>query len=245
MKKYLMLMAGACASVSWSQTAVSTGEPVAEASTITMGQIIADGGPLMYPILLLSILSVCLIIFYFLTLRASLLFPKQFLQDARDAAEAGDLESLRELCQKDTSAAAKVIGSALSLCADGQPLDMSLVREAMEEEGNYQAGVLWQRIQYLMDIAVISPMVGLLGTVWGMMVSFSGLEAGVNFANKAATLASGVSQAMFTTFGGLIVGIVAMVFYALFRGKVNRLVNQLETSCGAVVRSLAFKLQAR
>ncbi|MBP1583596.1 MAG: MotA/TolQ/ExbB proton channel family protein, partial [Victivallales bacterium] len=140
---------------------------------------------------------------------------------------------------------AKVIGSALSLCADGQPLDMSLVREAMEEEGNYQAGVLWQRIQYLMDIAVISPMVGLLGTVWGMMVSFSGLEAGVNFANKAATLASGVSQAMFTTFGGLIVGIVAMVFYALFRGKVNRLVNQLETSCGAVVRSLAFKLQAR
>jgi biopolymer transport protein ExbB len=244
MRKILTLMAVLLVSTSWAQTAPE-GEAAAEAATITMGQIIADGGPLMYPILLLSVLAVCLIIFYFLTLRASLLFPKAFLQEAREAAEAGDLESLRELCQKESSAAGKVIGSALELCTDGQPLDMSLVREAMEEEGNYQAGVLWQRIQYLMDIAVVSPMVGLLGTVWGMMVSFSGLEAGVNFANKAATLASGVSQAMFTTFGGLIVGIVAMVFYAVFRGKVNRLVNQLETSCGSVVRSLAFKLQAR
>ena len=244
MRKILTLMAVLLVSTSWAQTAPE-GEAAAEAATITMGQIIADGGPLMYPILLLSVLAVCLIIFYFLTLRASLLFPKAFLQEAREAAEAGDLESLRELCQKESSAAGKVIGSALELCTDGQPLDMSLVREAMEEEGNYQAGVLWQRIQYLMDIAVVSPMVGLLGTVWGMMVSFSGLEAGVNFANKAATLASGVSQAMFTTFGGLIVGIVAMVFYAVFRGKVNRLVNQLETSCGSVIRSLAFKQQAR
>jgi len=217
-------------------------EPVAgEASSITVRQIIVEGGPLMYPIVLLSFLAVCLIVFYLLTLRAGLIYPKKFLAEAEELAASSDIDGLKELCAADDSPAARIINAALAQYEGGMTPDPAMLREAMEEEGGAQAGMLWQRIQYLMDISVVAPMVGLLGTVWGMMVSFSGLEGGVNFANKAATLASGVSQAMFTTFGGLIVGILGMVFYSIFRGHVNKLVGQLETRCGIVVRKLTAK----
>ena len=88
-------------------------------------------------------------------------------------------------------------------------------------------------------ILLLTPMLGLLGTVWGMMVSFSGLESGVSMINKADTLANGVSQAMYTTFGGLIVGIFAMAMYDLMRGRLNKLIGGMESACNSVLRRLS------
>ncbi len=193
----------------------------------------------MHVIVGLSLIALGLIIFYLLTLRPGLIFPKHFILEAQDAAEVGDWESLRELCQENSSPAALIINAALEQCVEGQALDYNTLRDAMEDEGVRQASFLWQRIQYLLDISVISPMVGLLGTVWGMMVSFSGLESGISIINKADALASGVAQAMYTTFGGLIVGIFSMAAYALFRGRINRLVGNLESACNSVLRRLA------
>ena len=153
--------------------------------------------------------------------------------------EDGDVEGLRDLCLNNGSCAAKIIGAALEQCEDGHVAEHVVLRDAMEDEGGRQAGMLWQRLQYLMDIAVIAPMVGLLGTVWGMMVSFSGLESGVSMINKADTLANGVSQAMYTTFGGLIVGIFAMAMYDLMRGRLNKLIGGMESACNSVLRRLS------
>ena len=119
----------------------------------------------------------------------------------------------------------------------------SYLCDAVEDEGVRQAGLLWQRLQYLMDIAVIAPMVGLLGTVWGMMVSFSGLESGVSFVNKADALANGVAQAMYTTFGGLIVGIFAMSMYDFMRGRLSKLISGMEGACDSVLRRLSPKIR--
>ena len=104
----------------------------------------------------------------------------------------------------------------------GHIADHVILRDAMEDEGGRQAGLLWQRLQYLMDIAVIAPMVGLLGTVWGMMVSFSGLESGVSMINKADTLANGVSA-----------------MYDLMRGRLNKLIGGMESACNSVLRRLS------
>ena len=206
---------------------------------ITIEDIMVRGGWLMNVIAGLSLLAIALLFFYLLSMRQGTLYPRSFIMEAQDAAEDGDLEGLRDLCLNNGSCAAKIIGAALEQCEDGHVAEHVVLRDAMEDEGGRQAGMLWQRLQYLMDIAVIAPMVGLLGTVWGMMVSFSGLESGVNMINKADTLANGVSQAMYTTFGGLIVGIFAMAMYDLMRGRLNKLIGGMESACNSVLRRLS------
>lgn len=206
---------------------------------ITIEDIMVRGGWLMNVIAGLSLLAIALLFFYLLSMRQGTLYPRSFIMEAQDAAEDGDLEGLRDLCLNNGSCAAKIISAALEQCDDGHIADHVILRDAMEDEGGRQAGLLWQRLQYLMDIAVIAPMVGLLGTVWGMMVSFSGLESGVSMINKADTLANGVSQAMYTTFGGLIVGIFAMAMYDLMRGRLNKLIGGMESACNTVLRRLS------
>lgn len=219
--------------------AVTAAESAKPLEGLTLRQIVSDGGIVMYPLVGLSFLAVGLVILYLLTLREKLIYPKAFIREAQDAAEMGDLEALRELCLENATPAAKIIHSALEQCVQGQPIEYNSVQDAMEDEGNRQAGYLWQRIQYLLDVSTIAPMVGLLGTVWGMMISFSGLESGVNLINKADTLASGVSQAMYTTFGGLVIAIPSMAVYTLFRGRVNTVVSAMESACNSVLRRLA------
>ena len=206
---------------------------------ITIEDIMVRGGWLMNVIAGLSLLAIALLFFYLLSMRQGTLYPRSFIMEAQDAAEDGDLEGLRDLCLNNGSCAAKIIGAALEQCEDGHVAEHVVLRDAMEDEGGRQAGMLWQRLQYLMDIAVIAPLVGLLGTVWGMMVSFSGLESGVSMINKADTLANGVSQAMYTTFGGLIVGIFAMAMYDLMRGRLNKLIGGMESACNSVLRRLS------
>ena len=206
---------------------------------ITIEDIMVRGGWLMNVIAGLSLLAIALLFFYLLSMRQGTLYPRSFIMEAQDAAEDGDVEGLRDLCLNNGSCAAKIISAALEQCEDGHVADHVVLRDAMEDEGGRQAGMLWQRLQYLMDIAVIAPMVGLLGTVWGMMVSFSGLESGVSMINKADTLANGVSQAMYTTFGGLIVGIFAMAMYDLMRGRLNKLIGGMESACNSVLRRLS------
>ena len=207
----------------------------------TVQDAIKAGGGAMVVIIALSILALCFVIFFLLTLRANVLFPRTFVREAEDAAEEGDMEALQAICRDNDSAAAAIIGAAAEEMAGEQRADYMIVRDAIEDEGARQAGILWQRIQYLMDIAIVAPMVGLLGTVLGMMDSFSGLEAGVNIVNKADSLAAGVTKAMITTAGGLIVGIAAMILYAIFRGRVNNRTARLESACSRVLRRFMVK----
>ncbi|MBR4219990.1 MAG: MotA/TolQ/ExbB proton channel family protein [Victivallales bacterium] len=216
----------------------------AEEATITLKQIFVKGGWIMYVIAGLSFLAIALTIFYLLTIRRGLLFPDAFMVDARDAAENNDIEALKDICADCSAPAARIIAASLDQVVAGQALDYSRIRDAMEDEGGRQASSLWQRLQYLMDIAVISPMVGLLGTVWGMMISFGGIENSAEFAKKAETLASGISQAMYTTFGGLIVGIFAMALYDVLRGRLNKIIGEMESECGSVLKRLASSKKA-
>jgi biopolymer transport protein ExbB len=133
-----------------------------------------------------------------------------------------------------------VIAAAVEQVEGSERVDYLIVRDAIEGEGARQASLLWQRIQYLMDVAVIAPMVGLLGTVLGMLQSFAGMEVEMGVV-KPLAVAAGVAKALITTVGGLIVGIVAMGLYALFRGRVNSLVGGLENGCGRVFRRLMAK----
>jgi biopolymer transport protein ExbB len=88
-------------------------------------------------------------------------------------------------------------------------------------------------------------MLGLLGTVFGMVHSFAGVQDGVPFSNKASALAAGVAEALYTTAGGLLVAIVTMAIYAFYRGHVNRQVSGMEAACNRIVRRYTLRRQAR
>ncbi len=201
----------------------------------TLASVLEAGGAAMKVILVLSVLAVFLFILFLFTLRSSVLYPANFLREAETAAQQGDVEALEALCQGSSSAAACIIYAGAEHVLRDPKADYVVVRDAIEDEGARQAGVLWQRIQYLMDIAMVAPMVGLLGTVLGMLESFAGMQTELGSV-KALSLAQGVSKALITTAGGLIVGILATILYAVFRGRVNKLIAGLEAATNRVLR---------
>lgn len=210
-------------------------EALAPPQVKSLRDVIHEGGLTMEIIIGMSIFGTFLTILFLLTLRANIVYPKAFLKEAEEAADEGDAEALRAICQNNGSSAARVIEAAADMLAGSQQVDYVLVRDAIEDEGARQAGALWQRIQYLMDVAVIAPMMGLLGTVIGMMEAFAGLEVRLGTV-RPTVLAQGVAKAMITTVGGLIVAIGAMVLYAFFRGRVSKLIGGLDGACNRVLQ---------
>lgn len=207
-----------------------------------MTTILQQGGNTLLVLLILSIFFVTLSIFMLMTLRKEVMAPKGFLQDAEASARDQDLEALKAICGNSNSAAAKIIGVATEEIVINPNVSYNAIRDAVEDEGNRQAGNIYQKVQYIMDIAVVAPMIGLLGTVLGMREAFSGLRVDMGSANPV-NLADGVSKALITTAGGLILGITAMVIHSYFRGRVHDLLSDLENSCAKILRVFANKNQ--
>jgi len=113
-----------------------------------------------------------------------------------------------------------------------------VIQEAMESEGERGAMSLWQKIQYLNNIGVVSPLVGLLGTVWGMVLAFSAIAAD-NAQVKSMAVASCVSKAMICTVGGLVVAIPSLCVYYYLRGRVVKVIVAVEAQSSEVVEALS------
>jgi biopolymer transport protein ExbB len=202
----------------------------------TWGQIVSRGGPVMLILGAMSILTLILIFYYLFTLRSELIVPAVLLKQLEAALAKQDYALMASACELDGSPAARIIAAGLGIYRRTK-CNYALVRNALEDEGSRQAAALWQRIQYLQDIAVIAPMVGLLGTVVGMIQSFVGMQA-QDAAPRPTVIADGVSMALVTTAAGLLLGIFAMIVYAAFRGRIQRLVSELETGCGRITVEL-------
>ena len=115
--------------------------------------------------------------------------------------------------------------------------DVALLRSAAESEGVRQSDAIQGQTQILLDISTIAPLLGLLGTVLGMLKAFSSVASDVASA-KPVVLAAGVSQAIITTVFGLIVAIPCIAFYAWFRRRAGRQISNLEAASSEVVTAL-------
>jgi len=194
--------------------------------------VLEKGGVVMYLLLLLSFLASCLIFYYLLTLRNAVIVPKEFIVQAENAINQKDFEMLAQVCEKNNSPASRIVAAGANIFLRSKN-NYQMIKDAIEDEGTRQAGLLWHRIQALQDIAVIAPMVGLLGTVLGMIKSFMGLNA-ESATPRPTVIASGVSMALITTAAGLIIGILAMIIYSFFRAKINKILTELENSCNKI-----------
>ncbi len=212
--------------------------PAAQAQMMTLKQVLQAGGPLMYVLGALSIAALAFILYLVFSLRMEAIAPATLLHDLREMLGNGRREEARLACRRNRSALAVIGETGLTWLQRNQRDDAVLLKEVMEGEGSRQAALLQNSTQYLLDIAVIAPMVGLLGTVIGMLQAFNSVALDLARA-RPMTLASGVAQALITTAAGLIVGIPAMAFYAFFRGRVSKLTAQLETAAADLLGVLS------
>jgi len=209
---------------------------------LSWGEIVRNGGFLMYVLAALSILTGTLVIYFFVVMRVSQVAPRPLHRDLVDKIRAGAYEEARRACEFRSNPLTAVAMAAIDYVREVPQADPMLVKDVVEGEGSRQAEAIQGQTQYLLDIAAVSPMVGLLGTVFGMLRAFSSVALDVASA-KPVNLAAGVSQALVTTAFGLIVGIPAMIFYAYFRRRSSKLVSSLEIASADIVTALLSKGQ--
>lgn len=207
--------------------AAETASPAAAASARSFREIWQTGGFLMYVLAALSILGLAAIFYFFFALRARAIAPRDQALRLRDLLKARRPDDARALCASAPTALASIIAAALDFLKDNPSATPAMVKEIMESEGARQTSRLQNMIHYLLDLSAVAPMVGLLGTVIGLLKAFNTVAFDTAKA-QPVELAAGVGQALVTTIAGLVVAIPALVAYSWFRGHVARLASSLE-----------------
>ncbi|MES2981157.1 MAG: MotA/TolQ/ExbB proton channel family protein [Verrucomicrobiota bacterium] len=193
-------------------------------------EIFDDGGIMMYPLSLMSVVGVVLVLLYLVTIRRNAVVSDRFMDTAEAMIRKRDFLGLIAFCKKQNESMARVTQKTLDFFTKYPSASFGEVREVAEAEGSRQAGLLSSRITYLADIGSIAPMVGLLGTVLGMIKSFMQISGGDVQGVRHMELSGGVSEALITTAAGLMIGIPALVFYSIFRGRVQKYIAELEAA---------------
>jgi biopolymer transport protein ExbB len=193
----------------------------------TVLKLLQAGGWVMIPLVLASVLTLALILACMVSLRRGSVVTTRFMETAEALLRKRDYLGLIAVSNRHSTAIARITSRTLDFATKHPSASSTAIRDVAETEGGRVAGSLQQRIVYLADIATLSPMLGLLGTVVGIINSF-GVLAGNTSQPRQTLLAGGVAQALVTTAAGLIIGIIAMAFYSLFRGKVSSMISDLE-----------------
>lgn len=187
-----------------------------------MFEIIIAGGWLMVPIILCSIIAVAIVLERFLALRSGRVMPSAIpaqvkLWASQHELDAKHIEQLRR---------SSPLGRVLAAALDNRDRAREIIKEAIEDTGRHVVHELERFLNTLGTIAGITPLLGLLGTVVGMIKVFSAIMVhGVGDPNE---LAGGISEALITTAAGLTVAIPSFFFYRYFRGLVRAYVVQME-----------------
>jgi len=206
--------------------------------------VIIKAGPVMIPLFILSVIFVMLVIVYILTIRRGAVVSSGFMATADALLRKRDYLGLLAVSNRHGEAIARVVQKVLDFTTKNPGADFQQVREIAETEGTRVASNLNNRVIYLADIGMIAPMLGLLGTVFGIIQSFGALGADLGTA-RYALLSSGVSQALVNTAAGLAVGIPAMICYAFFRGRVQRIISELESAVTHILALLSLQYNKR
>jgi len=185
-------------------------------------EIIYAGGWLMAPILLCSVLSVAIIAERFWALRRGNVVPPGVGQQVEDWAARHELDRRHIDQLRSGSALGRVLAAALV----NRHRSRELIKEAVEDTGRHVVHELERFLNTLGTIAGISPLLGLLGTVIGMIKVFSAIL--VHGVGDATQLAGGISEALITTAAGLTVAIPSFFFYRYFKGRVTAYVVSME-----------------
>jgi biopolymer transport protein ExbB len=191
---------------------------------LSLFDMAVKGGPLMFPLLLLSIIAVYIFAARWWAIRKASKIDHGFMDMLRDYIHDGKIKAARELCVRNDTPVAHLLEKGLSRI--GRPL--SDIREAVENTGNAEVARLERGIPMLASIAGGAPMIGFLGTVVGMIQAFYNMaSAGNNI--DITLLSSGIYVAMVTTVAGLVVGVIAYFGYNYLAARISHVVYKMDT----------------
>lgn len=183
----------------------------------------------MIPLGVLSIIAVALILVYFLTMRKGAMVSRRYMQAADALIRKKDFLGLLAISNRHNEAVAQVMRRTMDFLTKNPDATLDEAREIAQAEGMRHASSLNQQVAWLSDIGTIAPMLGLLGTVFGIVQSF-GVIAIDAAATRPTLLAQGISEALIATGTGLLVGIPAMAAYSYFRGRSQAMISELEVA---------------
>lgn len=184
--------------------------------------VLRKGGYTMIPIGLASLIALASILNSFFSLRRSRVLPEDFVGEVRKRIDANDAKAAMQLCRQRPSPIANILGAGLR--KHGKPT--AEIEKSIEDAGSREINSMRQSIRVLSAVGVVTPLLGLFGTVLGIYTSFGAVakEAGV----RPEVLAVGINEALITTISGLMVAIPSYAFYFFFRSRVDTLVYEIE-----------------
>ena len=223
------------ASTAFAQAAEATVDVAAMDNGITFMKLLKQGGPLMYPLGLLSVATIGLAVYGFMIVRAGKMLTPELVPPLQDALDHLDLEQAVQICRGTPSILTNIVQAGLQRISDGI-LDVPSMEKAMEEASVEEVSAGLKTISYLSIIAQIAPMLGLLGTVSGMIKAFQ--KIGQGGMGKPEILAGDIGEAMVTTASGLLIGIPAMFLYFYLKNRYSSNISRL----GRVIGNLSHRL---
>lgn len=211
--------------------------PAANAYGMSLKQAWEYGGWIMWVLAFLSICALSMIIYFVWALRTNAILPHELVSDVLSRLRAGDITETRRLTERTPCAFSSVVLASLDCIRNIPDCDTAMLRSMTEAEGSRQADSIQGQTEFLLDISTIAPLLGLLGTVLGMLTAFGSVASDIASA-KPVVLAAGVSQAIVTTIFGLIVSIPCIACYAIFRRHASKQISNLEAVSAEVIAAL-------
>ena len=179
----------------------------------------------------MSVVSLTLFVGNLLTITTGRMLPGAFLGEVTKLVVARRFAEAAEFCRHNRHVFA---ASIVQRAAENADADHSTLLEIIEAEGRRRADLLWNRISYLLDVSSVAPMMGLLGTVLGMLHAFVLLPSTSASMNSKA-LAQAIGGAMTATFFGLIVAVASVVLYSIIKSRTIRALSDVESSVHSIV----------
>lgn len=209
--------------------------PAAASQQLTFGKMLKAGGWTMWPLGLCSLFGIGLTIYNAIVIRPSRMLKADVVDQIKSAVADLDVERARMLCVSHPGPVTNIVQAGLDRIKGGE-LHLPSIEKGMEEYSLQEVATHLQPINYLSVIATISPMIGLLGTVSGMIKAFQAMALGGM--GRPELLADNISEALITTATGLIIGIPAMVAYFYFRNRFTAIVAAINRTCGDILETL-------
>ena len=206
----------------------------ASADSWKLLSLFEKGGLMMYPILFSSVLMLGIAIERLYSLRRKNVINSNFLQNVRNQWDWKDIKKTLQLCHSYDNSLSRIL--KVGLLRVGSKLDE--IERAIEGAGQHEASLMNSNLRMLGAVANITPMMGLLGTVFGMIKAFNVIS--LSGTGSPGLVASGISEALITTAAGMVVGIPALALYHYFRGKIDRYVFEMEEIAFQLIEELSY-----
>ncbi|MBR6023180.1 MAG: MotA/TolQ/ExbB proton channel family protein [Kiritimatiellae bacterium] len=181
-----------------------------------------------------SVAAAWLAIDFFITIKPKRIIPEQLVADVKQAMDEGDVMKAMERCEAEPGVLSSILLAGFRNVQEG----FEVIEEQVGSAADLESEKLMQRVAYLNMCGSLAPMLGLLGTVQGMIMAFANLATSQAGAAQQSMLAMNISQALWTTAGGLVCAIPAVALYTYFKNRLSRIVLGMESMTIDLIKGL-------